>query len=160
MCQRELINQAKQNEQDATGFVPETQTERDAKLSVAGGRRKGRSLASKFMLAATNRLKGKKGLEKVKEKGVLYQRQPFGVSVLKREDNGPSRFGFVISTKVSSLATQRNRIKRALTEAVRQNLKQAPQGFDFVFLVRPSIAKMATEDIMREVGSFLRQTKF
>lgn len=112
------------------------------------------------MLAVINRLKGKENFDRVKTEGKLYQKENFGASVLKRDDDGPSRFGFVVSTKVSGQATQRNRIKRALKEAVRYNLDKVGKGYDIVFLAKQSIARKITDEIMREVSVFLRETDF
>lgn len=112
------------------------------------------------MLSTSNSLKGKKAFDRVKTEGKLYQSDNFGVSVLERDDNEHSRFGFIVSTKVSKLATQRNRIKRALTEAVRYNLGKVGNGYDVVFLAKKNIAKKFTEEIMREVDTFLRKTSF
>jgi ribonuclease P protein component len=109
------------------------------------------------MLAADNRLAGTKNFELVKEKGKLYQCPDFGVAVLKREDNGPSRFGFIISNKISKSAVQRNRLKRALKEAVRQNLTSLKHAYDMVFLAKISMEKKSTEEIMKQVVEFFRK---
>ncbi len=112
------------------------------------------------MLATNHRLKGKNNFDRVKTEGRLYQKESFGALVLKRDNDGPSRFGFVVSTKVSSHATQRNRIKRALSEAVRYNLDKIGKGYDVVFLAKTPAARMSTDDIMREVIVFLREAGF
>lgn len=102
------------------------------------------------MLASDFRLKGEGDFEKVKKNGYLYQSAYFGIAVSKRSDNENSRFGFVVSTKVSKHASQRNRIKRALSEAVRYNLTTIPKGYDVVFLGKKIIEKKSTEEIMAE----------
>ncbi len=107
------------------------------------------------MLANHNSLTGAHNFDRVKAEGVLLQSTNFGVSILDRKDNDHSRFGFVISTKISKLATQRNRIKRAMREAVRQNLFVVRPGIDVVFLAKASIANKITDDIMHEVKEFM-----
>ena len=75
-------------------------------------------------------------------------------AILKRDDNDPSKFAFVISTKISKLAVHRNRIKRSMNEGIRRNLRDIPKGYDFVFLTKRSIGGKTTEEIIEEVGNF------
>lgn len=112
------------------------------------------------MLAFENRLKNENDFEKVKKDGKLYQAEDFGVSVFKRDDKEPSRFGFVISSKISKIAVHRNRIKRALVEAVRYNINHLPKGYDMVFLVKKSITKKTTDEIMKQVNVFFNEKEF
>jgi ribonuclease P protein component len=107
------------------------------------------------MLASENSLQGNKYFEKVKSEGKLYQFPDFGVCVLKRDDNQPSRFGFVVSTKISSLAVHRNRIKRAMVESTRRALTNAPVNYDMVFLTKKTMANKTTEEIMHQIANFL-----
>lgn len=111
------------------------------------------------MLATKHRIKGKE-INGVKKKGKLYRNKLFGVIVLKTSEKKDTRFGFVISKKVSKLATERNRIKRALYESLRHNIKYIKKGTDMVFLVKPEISKKSTNEIMREAELFLRKYKF
>lgn len=110
-------------------------------------------------LANEIRLKSK-DFDKVKEKGRLCQSDDFGVCVYNRGDDKEPRFGFIVSSKISKLAVHRNRINRALSEAVRQNLDVVPAGFDMVFLVKKSIAGKTTDEIMKQAEFFLRKRKF
>ena len=107
------------------------------------------------MLAAKHRIRKKKDFEEIKEKGNLYQRDLFGVVVLKKEKSLDSRFGFVVSTKISKHASQRNRIKRALREAVRHHLYIVEKGYDIIFLPKTNILRKSTDEMMREVKLFI-----
>lgn len=109
------------------------------------------------MLAAKHRIRRKKEFEEIKEKGNLYQRDLFGAVVLKKEESLDSRFGFVVSTKISKHASQRNRIKRALREAVRHDLYIVGMGYDIIFLPKTNILSKSTDEIMREVKLFIRE---
>lgn len=109
-----------------------------------------------MILASEYRIKSGKRIEQVKSEGKLLQSESFGSIVLKRDDEEASRFAFVISTKVSKLAVHRNRISRALNEGVRRNVKILPRGWDFVVLTKKSIAPKSTEEIMREIETFLK----
>jgi ribonuclease P protein component len=97
----------------------------------------------------------KEDFEEVEEKGQVLQFGDFGASFLERGDDKPSRFGFIVSNKISKDATGRNRVKRALREAVRQSLWQAKKGTSVLFLAKTTIANKSTEEIMIQVRSAL-----
>jgi|SRR3990172_10998410 len=103
------------------------------------------------MLASANRLTGKKNYDKVKDEGKLIQSNSFGLNIFKREDNGPSRFGFVVSNKISKHASTRNKVKRTLREAVRHSLSYLKSGYDVVFLAKSSIDRKYSSELMQEV---------
>lgn len=107
------------------------------------------------MLASYFRLKGQNNFERVKRKGNYIQRPFYGVCVYNRDDMACPRFGVVISTKISRLATQRNRIKRAMEETIRYNIRHVPSGIDVVFLVKPEIASKSSDEIMKDMERFL-----
>ena len=89
------------------------------------------------MLSAEHRLRKEKDFERVFKKGKKIK----GDSLyLKFAPNKlpESRFGFVVSKKVSLKATERNKIKRKLSEAVKDLLPFLKKGFDVVLLVAPS----------------------
>jgi len=85
------------------------------------------------MLPLQNRLKKKKDFERVFKGGRGYQE---GFLFLKLLKNGltVSRFGFVVSQKISKKATLRNKIKRRIREAVRKALPNIKPGFDGVWV--------------------------
>jgi ribonuclease P protein component len=107
-----------------------------------------------MMLPSENRIIGSKRVEEVKEKGRIIQGENFGLVKFNRKDDGPPKFAFVISTKISKLAVNRNRIKRSLHEGIRRNLRDIPKGYDFVLLTRKGIAGKTTEEIIEEVTTF------
>lgn len=111
------------------------------------------------MLAYSNRLR-KKEFPQIKRKGRLYQEKNFGAVVLKVGKKENSKFGFVVSNKISKAAVHRNRIKRAFREAVRQNLSEVEKGYHILFLAKQSILKKTTNEIMKEVEHFLRKKRF
>ena len=107
-------------------------------------------LAKKFKLTET------KDYAKVQENGKVFQSDNFGIAYLDRGDQDASRFGFIVSTKIAKEAVDRNRCKRAMSEAVRINSIDLLPGFDIVFLAKTSIARASTADIMKEVRISLK----
>ena len=112
------------------------------------------------MLPKENRLTDDYDFRRVKRLGKSYHCPLFKLSVAQRKIAGPSRFGFVISTKIDKRATVRNRIKRLLRQAVRERLEKIPDGFDLVFVVRPKIVGKSYEEVGAEVDQVLSKISF
>jgi ribonuclease P protein component len=108
------------------------------------------------MLAKKFRLTGAKNFTKIQKEGTVYQSSNFGIAYLKRGDINPSRFGFIVSTKIAKDAVDRNRFKRAMSEAVRIASIDLTSGFDVIFLAKTSIARVSTAEIMKEVRLSLK----
>jgi len=108
------------------------------------------------MLAKKFRLTGTKDFDGIQKEGKVYQSTNFGIAYLKRGDTGLSRFGFIVSTKIAKDAVDRNRFKRAMSEAVRIASIDLTSGFDVVFLAKVSIARVSTAEIMKEVRLALK----
>ncbi len=109
------------------------------------------------MLAKKHRLTGSKEFKRVQDEGRVFQSENFGIAFLDRKDADPSRFGFVVSTKIAKDAVDRNRFKRAMSEAVRTSSTESNNGFDVVFLAKTSIVKHPTSEIMKEVKVSLKE---
>ncbi|HKC04260.1 MAG TPA: ribonuclease P protein component [Patescibacteria group bacterium] len=111
------------------------------------------------MLARKNRLSESQDFKRVETDGTIYQSQNFGLAYFDRKDEEPSRYGFVVSTKIAKDAVDRNRFKRAMSESVRTSGTDLKSGFDVVFLAKTSIVKSPTSDIMKEVRVALKGSK-
>src|SRR3990167_10143695 len=68
-----------------------------------------------------NRLKKKRDFEDVFKKGKAVKGN-FLFIKYKKNELGVSRFGFVVSAKIAKKAVGRNKIKRILSEAVRDRI--------------------------------------
>ena len=108
------------------------------------------------MLARKFRLTGGKNFMKVEVDGRTFQSANFGIAYLDRRDGGPPRFAFVVSTKISKEAVDRNTIKRHISETVRLMVSEVKEGYDVVFLAKPSIIKCPADEIAREVRTAVR----
>jgi ribonuclease P protein component len=113
------------------------------------------------MLASKYRLKSKVNFVRAEIDGKLIQSMSFGVEIFDRKDGEPSRFGFIISTRISKKAVIRNKIKRTMSDELRKNIDKIKEGFDVVFLVKPSIVrltkdqKLDTDVIIKETNEFI-----
>ena len=110
------------------------------------------------MLAKKNRLTGSKDFKAVEKDGKVFQFSTFGLVILDRKDNSPSRFGFIVSTKIAKDAVDRNRIKRVLSETIRTSMVDLKDGLDVVFLAKTSILKFPTDKVMKEVKIAIKES--
>jgi len=87
------------------------------------------------MLPSLFRLKKKKDFERVLNLGQATGGDFF---ILKQAPNNLSftRFGLIISAKVSPKATDRNKLKRQINEIIRLNLEKIKTGFDAVIIFK------------------------
>ena len=109
------------------------------------------------MLARKFTLRDRRNFERVEKEGEMYQSESFGLGFFKRGDEESSRFGFVISSKISKESVSRNRIKRALSEAVRFELVYVKAGYDVVFLAKGISTKKSTDQLMKETQGALEK---
>ena len=111
------------------------------------------------MLPKKNRLRGSLTFDEVKSKGKMHQSDNFGLLVLKRDDNKPSRFGMVVSTKISKKAVDRNKAKRKVREAIRNYLDKINNGYDAIVLARKGLLTIEQEDLDKELKKALEESK-
>ncbi len=109
------------------------------------------------MLPSENRLK-KKDFQKVFKKGKGIKENfltfKWAVNNLK-----VSRFGFVVSRKVSKKATLRNKIKRKLREKVRAELPRLKVGIDGAVIVNPGAAKAESQTIAESLKKIFSRAR-
>jgi ribonuclease P protein component len=66
-----------------------------------------------------------------------------------------SQFAFVVSTKVSKHAVDRNRMKRLLRESIHHLLPTIQPGYDIVFVAQKNFADKKESDIEDQVNKIL-----
>lgn len=98
------------------------------------------------MLVKRSRLIKKKDFQNVFRAGHARDGTIFFLKLVKNNLN-VSRFGFVVSQKVSKKATARNKIKRRFRTIIRLMIKQIKPGFDVVIIAQPSIIKNTYQEI-------------
>lgn len=103
------------------------------------------------MLALRFRLRARSDFNKAYQTGKT--RQGALVLVRARPNNKPfSRFGIVVSKKISKSAVTRNRVKRRISEIVRTNLNRN-NGFDIVIIAKTGIAESSPEALKQDIIS-------
>lgn len=90
------------------------------------------------MLKKELRLTKNKEFEAVLKKGKSVYSSVLLIKFIKNNLNY-SRFGLIVSNKVSKKASQRNLIKRRIREIIRLSINKIKKGFDLVIIVSPKI---------------------
>lgn len=90
------------------------------------------------MLPLRNRLKKERDFENIFKNGGSFKSGFLYVRVISN-NLILSRFGFIISKKVSLKATERNKTRRRLREIIRKILPDIKKGYDVALIVQPKI---------------------
>jgi len=90
------------------------------------------------MLSKKNLLKKKKDIERVFKKGRGFKEDFLLLKAVKNSLSS-SRFGFVVSQKVSKKAVLRNKIKRRLKEIIGVKLDRIKKDYDCLLIVLPGL---------------------
>ena len=110
------------------------------------------------MSSKIDRLKKTKDIERVSKKGKRFKED---LLVLKITKNALSqtRFGFVVSQKVSKKAALRNKIKRRLKEMVNQKGKKFKKGLDVLLITCPGLETKDFWEIDETLDKLLKKAK-
>lgn len=98
------------------------------------------------MLKNPNRVKQNKDFDKIFRKGKGINTDFLLIKAVNNHSE-KSRFGFVVSKKISKKSTVRNRIKRILGEIIRKRISEIKNGVDIVMVVKKDFSKMPFSDI-------------
>lgn len=79
--------------------------------------------------------------------------------LLKTGENneGLSRFGFLVSKKISKSAVIRNRIKRQIRRCIEENLNNIISGVDMLFIAKNESINSTTEEICLSLNKILKK---
>ncbi len=110
------------------------------------------------MLPKKHRLKKKKSFDLVFKKGKVFFEK---FLILKKLENNlkESRFGFVVSLKISKKAKERNKVKRRLREVIKNKLSQIKTGYDIIFLSKKGIEEIDFREIKEIIEKLLEKAK-
>jgi ribonuclease P protein component len=96
--------------------------------------------------------------ETILRKGALRKLGPLTLRFLQHTAS-PTRFGFVISKKVSKKAVDRNKIRRRLKAILQKRYDSLIPGFDVVIIVGSDALKFSFQDLTDIVEELLQQAK-
>jgi len=102
------------------------------------------------MLPKKNRVKKKKDFKRIFKESKNKKNNIFVLKIAKNNLN-INRFGFVVSQKVSKKATIRNKVRRRLAGALRDERKNIKKGIDMVFIALPGIEKKSFCEIKKAI---------
>ena len=108
------------------------------------------------MLPKQNRLTNKNDFDLVFRGGKNIKGSFLVVKILKNNLK-ESRFGFIVSKKVSNKATVRNKIKRRLKDIAARELKDIKNSQDIVFIALSGIEKKKFSEIKEVVAKILKK---
>lgn len=106
------------------------------------------------MLAKQYRLQIQDWL-KDKNKKIFTRKSNFFIAKFSLNKLNFSRFGVIISAKVSKSAVKRNRIKRIIFDFIRLNKLNETPNNDVAITVLPLTVKLTKEEIEKEISSIL-----
>ena len=110
------------------------------------------------MLPKINRLKQKKDFERVSKKGRSFK-EDFLVLRIVSNNLKINRFGFVVSQKISKLASQRNKIKRRLRELVKSKLPKLKKGIDGILIACPGLETKDFWEMEESINKLFKKAK-
>lgn len=113
------------------------------------------------MLSKINCLKKKKDFERIFKKGKKFK-EDFLVLVIAPNKMRRSRFGIVVSQKVSKKATIRNKIKRRIRALLRGKLdksRKGNEGFDVVLVALPGLGTKTFQEMKTIIYEIFKKTK-
>lgn len=108
------------------------------------------------MLPKKNRLTKKSDFDKVFKDGKSTKGDFLIFRVLKNHSK-ESRFGFIVSKKISNKAIIRNKIKRRLRGIIFKDLENIKKSIDVVIIALPHIKTKTFLEIKEKVNSFFKK---
>jgi len=109
------------------------------------------------MLPEPNRLQKEKDFEKVFKNGKGFNQTFLFLKAFNRKDEEESRFGFVVSTKVSKKAVDRNKLKRQLREITREKIEKLKDGYDVVVVTQPGIQTQSFHQLKQNLFQLFKE---
>lgn len=110
------------------------------------------------MLAKINRIKKKKDFEIIFKNSKSFKTSLFIFRIMKNS-LGISRFGFVVSKKLSKSAVVRNKVRRRLSEAIKAEINNIKPETDLVIIALPGVEKKEFSEVKEAINNTLIKTR-
>lgn len=111
------------------------------------------------MLAKKYRFHSRGGVKYVYQHGKTV-RKPRMSLVFCDNTRKFTRVAVVVSKKVTKIAVKRNRIRRRIYEALRQNFEYIPKERDYIFVVySDEILKIPFDELVKMLGELVEESK-
>ncbi len=110
------------------------------------------------MLAKVHRLKRKKDFARVFKKGKGFRGQGLFLKALSGGAN-QSRFGIIVSQKISKKATERNKIRRRIRAAIFKKLPGLEDNFDAVIIALPGVEEKDFRTIEKTITELFKKAR-
>jgi len=99
-----------------------------------------------------------KDFQEIFKKGRGFRESFLFLKVLKNE-TGISRFGFIVTKKASKKSVVRNKIKRKISEAVRETMPKLKRGWDGILIVSQPLTEKNIGEIEKGVARLFKKAK-
>ena len=109
------------------------------------------------MLKKELRIRKQKDFDNIFGKGAYFSEKFLALKIVE-SNLEISRFGFIVSNKVSKKAVERNRIKRLLRETIRLKWDKIKPGFDAIFIFRGKNIEKSFKDVDMVVENLLKRS--
>lgn len=93
------------------------------------------------MLPKKNCLKKRNDFDRIFKRGLKVKEDFLSLRAIRNDSKNNSRFGFIVSQKVSKKAVLRNKIKRRLRALVVTRLSKTKKGLDVILIANPGLEK-------------------
>lgn len=117
------------------------------------------------MLPKINRLQKNKDFERIFKKGKFFKQDFLTLKVFPNNLQN-SRFGFIVSSKVSKKAVLRNKIKRWLRVAILLQLNQEKlsgeiqKSTDIIAIIKPGVEIKNFQEIKEVIDKIFKKIKY
>ena len=110
------------------------------------------------MLPIKRRIK-KESFTEIVKGGVFVHLDSFYLIYLDRKDNLPSRFSFVVSSKVNKTSVGRHLLKRRMTKVVEERLLEVKFGFSCLVYAKKGASSLLYSELKTEILKLLIKSK-
>lgn len=110
------------------------------------------------MLKKQNQLTKDKEFDNVFKNGKSSYDKIIGIKVIANNSDN-SRFGILISTKISKKAIERNKIKRQIREIIRLDLEKILSGYDFIIITLAPVLGKTYQELEKSIHNHFKKLK-